>query len=266
MPKVSIIVAAYDVSHCIEKSLQSLLSQTLRDIEVIVCDDCSTDNTADLVAALAKTDDRIILLRSAVNKGQAEARNRCFAVARGQYFAIHDGDDLSLPHRLEAQAAFLDAHPEYAIVSAKIRMFYDDGSTSKATRGTPGPIVPRDFLWGMPLCHPVTMFRREAIAAVEGYRVTADTFRRNEDYDMLMRMYAKGFNAFVMDETLYLYYEGADAYRRRLFRYRVAEMRIRFRNFKTLGLLPGGLFYAVKPVLVGLIPQGVIYAIRRRTQ
>ena len=81
---------------------------------------------------------------------------------------------------------------------------------------------------------------------------------------MLMRMYGAGMKGYVIPERLYVYFEGRAALQRRKYRYRLAEAKVRYRNFKTLGLMPRGLFYAVKPLAVGLIPQSLLNGIRKR--
>lgn len=107
---VSVIVAAYNAEHTIGETLRSVLAQTWRSIEVIVVDDGSHDNTAACVLALAAGDDRIRLLRQ-TNRGVATARNLAIAVARGEYVAPVDADDVWAPHKLQRQVECLRASP-----------------------------------------------------------------------------------------------------------------------------------------------------------
>lgn len=261
-PKVSVIVAAYNLERVVEKSIRSVLGQTLSDIEIVVCDDASTDGTYGVLARLAAEDGRIRLLRNEENKGQAYARNRCFAQARGGYFAIHDGDDFSLPERLRLQAEFLDAHPDYAFVSSCV-FLTDDAGRRTGERGMPGEIRKEHFLWGLPFTHPACMFRRACIEAAGGYRVAGSTRFRGEDYDMAVRIYALGMKGFVMDARLYEYYEGSLALKRRKYRYRFAEAGLLYQGFRSLGLLPKGLPFVMKPLVVGLLPPGFLLRLRR---
>ena len=96
-PLVSIVMANYNGLRYIEAALQSALAQSLRNIEVIVADDASTDGSADLVAAIASTDARVRLLRAPVNGGSGVARNLCLDAARGRWIAVMDSDDLMHP-------------------------------------------------------------------------------------------------------------------------------------------------------------------------
>ena len=104
---VSVIIAAYNAAPYIEETLASAQAQTWRNLEIIVVDDGSTDDTMGLVARLAARDERIRLLRQR-NRGVAAARNRAMAVARGEYFAPLDADDLWAPTKLERQIQRLE--------------------------------------------------------------------------------------------------------------------------------------------------------------
>lgn len=261
-PRVSVVISAYNVSGCIRESVESVLGQTLEDFELIICDDCSSDGTYQVLAELASQDKRIRLLRNEVNSGQALGRNRCIALSRGEYVAVQDGDDRSGPTRLETQAAFLDDHPEYAFVASHADNIGDDGVIRDRPNPKSGEVEKGDFLWGLPFLHPTVMFRKASLAAVGGYLVNKETRYRNEDYDMLMRMYARGMRGYVYPRRLYVYYEGPAALKRRKYRYRLDEARVRYRNFKALGLMPAGLFYAVKPLVVGLFPQRALNVVR----
>ena len=257
-PKVSVIMAAYNMAHLIESSIRSVLKQTCTNFELLVYDDCSTDDTYDCVLRLAATDSRIKLLRGASNQGQAAVRNLCFQQARGVYIAIQDADDYAEPERLARQAAFLDKQPAYAAVGSLCRMQYDDGTMSVHARGKSGDIMAKDFLFGMPFPHATTMFRSQALQTLQGYTATPDTRFRNEDYDLFMRMYAMKMRCYVLEEPLYRYYEGQAAYKRRKYRYRWAEAKVRYNGFRAMGLMPAGLPYVIKPLLVGLIPQRIM--------
>lgn len=91
--KVSILVPAYNVEDYIEECLQSLISQTLREIEVVVVDDGSTDQTAVIAERYAITDPRIRVVRLPEHQGVSYARNICLAQAQGEYLSFVDSDD-----------------------------------------------------------------------------------------------------------------------------------------------------------------------------
>jgi teichuronic acid biosynthesis glycosyltransferase TuaG len=108
-PQVSVIISVYNVAPYIRQTLESVLTQTYRDLEVLVIDDCSTDASRDIVRAVAQQDSRVRLIESEVNTGPAVARNRGIEQARGRYIAFLDGDDLWYPAKLEKQLALMQS-------------------------------------------------------------------------------------------------------------------------------------------------------------
>ena len=98
---ISVVIPAYNRARTIERSIRSVLDQTFRDIEVIVVDDCSTDDTEGIVTRIG--DERVRYDRLPVNSGACVARNRGVELAKGDYIAFQDSDDEWLPQKLQAQ-------------------------------------------------------------------------------------------------------------------------------------------------------------------
>ena len=107
------------------------------------------------------------------------------------------------------------------------------------------------------------MYRAEALRKVDGYRIAKET-RRSQDYDMHMRMYAAGLKGNVLPDRLTYYYRGEKSYPKIRYEYRRDEAKIRYRNYKALGLLPKGLIYALKPLIVGLIPSKFVDQFKKK--
>ncbi len=114
-PRVSVIIPTYQNAKELPRAVQSALAQDLAEIEVIVIDNASTDETPRVCAQLAQQDKRVRPLRLEVNAGPAGARNAGAKAARGEYLAFLDADDEWLPDRLSAQLAVLDAYPQVAL-------------------------------------------------------------------------------------------------------------------------------------------------------
>lgn len=260
-PKVSVLIACWNSEHTIQRCIESILNQTYPYLEIIACDDGSSDGTFDLLREFAKRDSRIIPLRSPVNRGAASARNLCLASARGAYIAIQDADDYSSPDRLKKEVDFLEYHPEFAFVSAGMMRFDEAGEWS---RYSPPRSVPLrwDLLSGPPFAHAATLFRRAALEAVEGYRVAWET-RRGQDYDLFFRLYAAGYRGANLPVCLYSYLQDRSAFSRKQYRYRVAESVIRIKGYRQNRMLLRGLPYVFKPLAAGLLPKSLL---RRRMQ
>lgn len=126
MPKVSVLVAVYNAATYLPKSLDSLLSQTFGDIEIICIDDCSTDNSLDILNMYAARDSRFIVLHLTRNQGQAVARNEGIKVSTGELIAFCDSDDWMAPDCLEQAVAVFDAHPQTDCVLLHVKNYWPD--------------------------------------------------------------------------------------------------------------------------------------------
>ncbi|WIM43915.1 glycosyltransferase family 2 protein [Methanosarcina mazei] len=114
-PKVSVIIPTYNRAHLIPRAIKSVLNQTYLDIEIIIVDDSSTDNTEEIVKDFK--DRRLKYIRHNINKGASAARNTGIRESRGKYIAFQDSDDEWFSNKLEKQIeAFADAPPEVGIV------------------------------------------------------------------------------------------------------------------------------------------------------
>lgn len=100
-PKISVIIPTYNREKLIERSIKSVLNQTYKNIEVIVVDDCSNDNTKSIVNSIK--DDRLIYIKLSKNKGACYARNKGIEAASGKYIAFNDSDDVFYKNKLEKQ-------------------------------------------------------------------------------------------------------------------------------------------------------------------
>ena len=104
---VSIITPSYNSSSFIAQTIESILSQTYVNWELLITDDCSTDNTRDIVEYYQRKDSRIKFFQLKQNAGAAVARNHSIRMARGRYIAFCDSDDRWYPEKLEKQLAFM---------------------------------------------------------------------------------------------------------------------------------------------------------------
>lgn len=124
-PRVSVIIPTYNRPEYLRQAVESVLAQTYVDFEVIVVDDGSTDNTAEVMATF---DDRRVHYIFQQNAKLSAARNRGMKAARGEFIALLDDDDLFLPHKLAAQVTFLDSHPEVGLVAGGTQVITAEGT------------------------------------------------------------------------------------------------------------------------------------------
>ncbi len=127
-PLVSIVMPAYNVAHFINESITSVLSQSISDLELIVVDDGSNDNTVELVRFFAENDKRVTLICQENSGKPSVARNRGIAAARGRYLAFLDSDDYYQPGKLQSMIEGLGAHPEWVAAFHDLKLVDASGA------------------------------------------------------------------------------------------------------------------------------------------
>lgn len=256
-PLVSVIIGAYNAEAVptFAASMQSIISQSLKELEIIICDDGSKDKTYDLLLEYASKDDRIKLLHNEINKGLGYTLNKCLAVSRGKYIARHDIDDISDTRRLEIEVNFLEKNKDISFVGSNVLLFDENGVY--AERKLPEYVRREDFLFNSPFIHGSLLLKRNCLLDVGGYRNVWWTLR-NEDYDLWMRLYAKDYKGYNIQKSLYRFLEDKNAAKRRKYRYRINECIVRINGFRNLKMLWKNLHYVIKPLIVGLLPIGLI--------
>lgn len=267
MPKVSIIMGIYNCASTLPEAINSIINQSFTDWELILCDDGSTDDTYAVAQKyLAQNQDKIILLQNAQNKGLNHTLNRCLECATGEYVARMDGDDISLPTRLEKEVNFLEDHSEYAIVSTPI-IFFDENGDWGRNYAIEKP-AKKDFIKHSPVhCHAPCMIRRNAYLDVGGY--TEDKrMLRFEDVNLWYKLYAKGYIGYNLDEPLYKMRDDLAASRRRSLKSRMNGVYVTYVGFKLFHFPWYMYIYVVKDFLMhlvkGLLPEQIYLAIHKR--
>jgi glycosyltransferase involved in cell wall biosynthesis len=184
-PRVSVVMAVRDGERFVAEAIESLQAQTLDDFELVVVDDGSTDSTAGIVQSLAAQDERI-RLHSQSNTGYPEALNVGWGLARGEYVAILDADDLAEPGRLERQLVYLDDHPEVGVVGGSLLLVTGDGRPFYVSAY---PATAAEVVAGLqthcPVGHTAVLMRRAILEEVGGYR---SAVALAEDYDLWLRV------------------------------------------------------------------------------
>ncbi len=185
---VSVVIPAYNSAPCVGAALESVFRQTYTPYEVIVVDDGSPDDTE---AAVAPWRDRILYVRQP-NGGAAVARNTGLARSRGEYIAFLDADDSWMPEKLARQVAYLEAHPEIALVHTDVVVTGEGGTrpgpAKRRLQTTDGPNLPVIFAY----CHvttPAAMVRRGVLERVGGFDPSCSP---SEDYDLWIRIAREG--------------------------------------------------------------------------
>ena len=201
-PRISIILPACNAGRFLRKSLDSVLKQTYPDFELMICDDASTDDTADILAEYAARDMRVKILRNSVRSGVARTLNKLLSAAECPLIARMDADDICEPERLERQVGFLEAHPQVSFLGSQL-LIIDESDAVVGRRFYPSGYddICRSMLIRNSFAHPSMVMRRDSVMMLGGYR----EIRGAEDYDLWMRALNYGFRMENVDEALLRY-------------------------------------------------------------
>lgn len=196
--RVSVILPTYNRAECLGEAINSVLAQTYEDFELLIVDDGSTDNTREIVEKYS--DSRIQYYKLDINGGQSKARNYGMRLAKGEFIAFEDSDDLWMPQKLEKQmSAFATEKENVGLVYHKYQ--FDTGEI------VPEEEIPLEkkngniyeqLLWNNLVGMPTLMIRRECLEEI-GY--LDENMKCLEDYDFALRL-AQKYQAIFIDEVL----------------------------------------------------------------
>jgi len=180
---ISVLMPVFNVEKYVEEALNSILSQTYTNLEVIVIDDGSVDKTADIVQGLALNDPRIRFLKNPSNLKIARSLNRGLSVASGSYIARMDGDDISMPDRIERFLKHLENNPDLELVGCSVVSIDSEGNELGRTK-YPGSMaaIEKTLALQSPVAH-IWLAKRQLYDRLQGYRDMPGV----EDYDFLLR-------------------------------------------------------------------------------
>lgn len=185
-PLISVIMPLYNTERFIRESIDSVLSQTFTNFELIIIDDCSSDSSVKIVQSCMKRDKRIVLLKNERNLGAARSRNRGINAATGKFIAFLDADDLCAPERFEKQIAFLEQNAHVDVCGSFYSIF-DDQKGPDSGECCLLPVSPEEIRYQIFFINPLglstVMLRNDALkqsgirfqeCVAEDYRLWAD--------------------------------------------------------------------------------------------
>jgi glycosyltransferase involved in cell wall biosynthesis len=194
-PLVSVIMPVYNREKYVGEAIQSILNQTITDLELIIVDDASTDNTLKVIKTF--NDDRIKILKNDTNQGVSFSLNRAILVAKGNYLARQDSDDISLPHRIEKQVDFMENYQEINVCGSLMKSYdnsviFDYPKKNKQIKAS--------ALLSYPMASPTLMFRKNVFKIVK----FEGSLRFGEDYQWMAEAITY-FNFYNIQEILVVY-------------------------------------------------------------
>ncbi len=201
-PLVSVVLPTYNSGRFLKLAVESILNQSYRNLELIVVDDASEDNTWSNLVNYVTVDSRVRIFRNKKNLGIAKTRNVGLRQALGQYYAVMDHDDVSLPNRLSREVEFLNRNPEYAAVGCQVQIINSLGQVIKVRRyPTSATEIRKTLGIKSPICNPAALLR---LSCVKEFDLYDERYPGCEDYDLWFKL-ANKYKLTNLDEFLFQY-------------------------------------------------------------
>lgn len=250
-------MSVYNAEKYLEEAIDSIVNQTYQDFEFIIINDCSTDNSGAILNQYKQRYEQIVLISNSSNLGLTKNLNKALSIAKGDFIARMDADDISELNRFEVQHAFLHNNPNIDVLGSFSRNIDEKGTiTGKRT----APISHRDILKVLPklcpLAHPTVMFRKESLAKIGFYN---EKYITSQDYDMWFRAAKEGLQFYNIPELLLKYRMNDKYVGRKTFKFRWNDFKLRLEGYKRMRLPLHQYAYALIPLVLGVIP-GFMYA------
>lgn len=200
MPKISVVTSVYNCEDYISDTIQSVIDQTFTDWEYILVDDCSTDQSVEIIRSFH--DPRIILINNERNKGQCANLNYGISIAKGKYIARLDHDDLCYPQRLDKQFKYMEKNPEVVLLGT-LSDYWDNGVLKKIKY--PDVLNRNELMFSLAFVNRFmahsSFFIRKSV--MEDNDIWYDTeYRYAEDYQLLLSLLAVGKIDCLMEELI----------------------------------------------------------------
>ncbi len=255
-PLISVIMGVYNCEDTLDEAIQSILVQTYKNWELVMCDDGSSDRTHEKALKYAEQyPEKIRLISHKKNEGLNKTLNDCLKEAHGEYIARMDGDDISLPERFERELSVLLSDPEIVLVSSPMIYFDETGEWGRGSVSAEYP-KPEMLVHGTVHCHAPCMVRSDVMRNVGGY-TEHKRLLRVEDWHLWVKIYSLGYKGRNLKEYLYKMRDDQNAIKRRKFRYRFNEVYVSCLAVKMLKQPKWKYIFVMRPIIVGLLPKPI---------
>jgi glycosyltransferase EpsE len=253
-PRITVIMATYNDEAFISECLKSLTNQTFKDFLVKIIDDNSSDKTVDIIEEWCQKDSRVTLVgKNDNNMGLTKNLNKLIALVDTEFIARMDGDDICLPTRFEKQMDFLKANPEYSVVGTcafdideygnviKDRLFPETNNQVRKAISKYNPVL-----------HPSVIIKTQDLKDLKGYD---EAFRFVQDYDLWFRFLSNNKKIYNMKDQLLKYRVITTHHKKRNFKYRMIDAKIRWRGTRALNeSIFNRILSVLIPFTLGIMP------------
>lgn len=203
-PLISVIIPCYNAEKFVEQAVRSIMEQTYQNLEIICINDCSKDSTAEILQKLSKEDNRIFYIENETNLKLPKTLNKGISLAKGEYIARMDADDIALPEKLEKQIKYLLSNNEIDILGSNSQHIDEHGNLK--TYRTYMPLthtkIVQQMAFKCSLIHPSIIAKKSFFSDLNGFN---ENLSYAEDYELWINAIINGKKMGNLSEVL-LYY------------------------------------------------------------
>ena len=185
-PLISVIIPCYNTEKFVEQAVRSIMEQSYRNLEIIVINDCSKDHTGEILKKLAQEDSRIVYIENEVNLKLPKTLNKGIGLAKGEYIARMDADDISLINRIEKQIRFMLIHNDIDLIGSNMQKIDENNNLKSCRSYNPLSLqkINKQMAWKCVLVHPSILAKKSFFVELNGYN---EELSYAEDYDLWIR-------------------------------------------------------------------------------
>ena len=250
---ISVVMSVYNAEKYLRFSIESILNQTYTDFEFIIINDCSEDDSLKIINEYSKNDSRIITVNNDTNLGLTRNLNKGLTIARGEYIARMDADDISILDRFEKQMCYFQKNEHIDILGG---FCVDIDESGKVIRKRKAPLSHKEIISSIykvnPIYHPTVIFKKQKIANIGFYN---EEYKVVQDYDLWFRSIANNLIIQNLPDILLKYRINDNYYARKSFNYRLIDFKIRYRGYKSIGVSWYKWGYLFVPLILGVTPN-----------
>ena len=259
-PMISVLMSVYNAEDDLHASIESILNQTYSNFEFIIVNDGSTDRTKEKLESYAKQDDRIKLIHQD-NTGLTKALNNGIQIAKGQYIARQDADDISYPERLERQLALIRQDQQISLVGGNSLDQYPSGYQSTWGFSDSETLQKTAFL-KTPFPHSTAFMRTETLKKLGGYN---ESYKTSQDMELWMRFAKHGKLVMTQEPILTRHIVEGSISKKRRWRQFYDASRARWQHNHGFNRIHA-LYYGVRSLIINLLPSSIIKVLKKGTR
>lgn len=249
---ITVLMSVYNGRPYLEEAIKSIVNQTFSEFEFLIIDDASTDGSRELLKEWDAKDERIRLILHDKNRGLGYALAEGVEAACGKWIVRMDDDDISLPHRIETQVAYLEEHPEVDILGAWAVDINAEGKQAGERKYPTNHEEIEQVIWTNPIIHPTAVLRKSAIERVGSYDPAV---RKRQDYDLWFRCLEGGLRFANVPEVLLEYRITDDHYQRNDVQVAWEQAKMGWAGCWRIGASPVSYIGVGVPLLRAMLPQ-----------